>query len=99
VLRHAHRTSGFFKVRGVNVNHTEFEDFMFRQATVVDFRAELYTQDGLEGLRVLIEVTRDAESVKRTFEVTPEVQVLERGTLAREFEKSVKAPRFVDARA
>jgi phenylacetate-CoA ligase len=108
VLRHAHRTSGFFKVRGVNVNHTEFEDFMFRQAAVVDFRAELYTRDGLEGLRVLIELPRDAEpavtaaavaaSVKRTFEVTPEVRVLERGTLAREFEKSVKAARFVDAR-
>lgn len=109
VLRHAHRTTGFFKVRGVNVNHTEFEDFMFRQASVVDFRAELYTRDGLEGLRVLIEVMRDAEpaamaaavaaSVKRTFEITPDIQVIERGTLAREFEKSVKAPRFVDARA
>jgi hypothetical protein len=30
--------------------------------------------------------------------VTPTVVVLETGTLAREFESSVKAPRFVDAR-
>ena len=26
IIRHANRTTGFFKVRGVNVNHTEFED-------------------------------------------------------------------------
>ncbi len=37
-------------------------------------------------------------ATKATFEVTPEVVVLERGTLAREFEASVKAPRFVDRR-
>jgi phenylacetate-CoA ligase len=35
---------------------------------------------------------------KLKFEVTPRVVVLEPGTLAREFEASVKAPRFVDAR-
>ena len=28
--KHAHRTTGFFKVRGINLNHAEFEDFMFR---------------------------------------------------------------------
>ena len=26
MIRHANRTTGFFKVRGVNVNHAEFED-------------------------------------------------------------------------
>ena len=30
MIRHAHRTTGFFKVRGINVNHAEFEDFIFR---------------------------------------------------------------------
>ena len=35
---------------------------------------------------------------KQTFEVTPRIVVLETGTLAREFESSVKTPRFVDRR-
>ena len=30
LVKHAHRTTGFFKVRGINLNHAEFEDFMFR---------------------------------------------------------------------
>jgi phenylacetate-CoA ligase len=39
-----------------------------------------------------------AVRTKTTFEVAPEVRVLEIGTLAKEFETSVKAPRFVDRR-
>jgi hypothetical protein len=42
-----------------------------------------------DGLRV---------AVRDTFGLTPEVAVLEAGTLAREFEASVKTPRFVDRR-
>jgi hypothetical protein len=38
------------------------------------------------------------DGIKRTFEITPLVQVLKRGTLAAEFERSLKAPRFVDQR-
>jgi phenylacetate-CoA ligase len=110
VIRHANRTTGFFKVRGVNINHAEFEDFMFRNADVLDFQAVLETETGTdrEGLRVLIEIKatceenavcpRVAEAVKRTFEISPAVQVLERGSLAAEFERSLKAPRFVDRR-
>ena len=110
MIRHANRTTGFFKVRGVNVNHTEFEDLMFRNAEVLDFQAVLETEDktGREGLRVLIEVkgTCDAETarlqvaeaVKATFEFSPQVELLQRGTLATEFERSLKAPRFVDRR-
>jgi len=37
-------------------------------------------------------------SVRDTFGLTPEVVVLDAGTLAREFEASVKTPRFVDRR-
>ena len=37
-------------------------------------------------------------AVKATFEVTPQVDVLETGTLAKAFESSIKAPRFVDER-
>ena len=109
LLRHAHRTAGFFKVRGVNVNHQEFEDFMFENPAINDFKAELVSEaSGLDLMRVSIEVRRGAQAealrteiVRRTkaaFEVTPEVVVLETGTLAREFESSIKAPRFVDRR-
>lgn len=110
MIRHANRTTGFFKVRGVNVNHAEFEDFMFRNPDVLDFQAVLETEPGtgLEGLRVLIEIKGviDAAAVtlkvigdvKNTFEVTPAVDVLPRGSLAAEFERSLKAPRFVDRR-
>jgi hypothetical protein len=36
--------------------------------------------------------------VRRAFQVAPEVSLLPRGTLAKEFEANVKAPRFVDKR-
>ncbi len=108
VIRHAHRTVGFFKVRGVNINHQEYEDFMFDYPEVVDFKAELVNVGDLDALRISFEATRgtdaDAlaarltEDTKNTFEVTPEMVVLERGTLATEFESSIKAPRFIDRR-
>jgi phenylacetate-CoA ligase len=109
VMRHAHRTAGFFKIRGVNMNHAEFEDFVFRIPEVNDFRVELQTAADREVLRLFIEVKRGldagavarrvAEAVRGTFEVRPDVEVIEIGTLAREFESSVKAPRFLDRRA
>jgi phenylacetate-CoA ligase len=109
VLHHALRTEGFFKVRGVNINHGDLEDFMFAQAAVTDFRAEVVNTGGLDLLRLLVEVRRGVEKaevvralgerVKSVFELTPDIEVLETGTLAREFEKAVKAPRFMDKRA
>lgn len=110
MIRHANRTTGFFKVRGVNVNHAEFEDFMFRNQDVLDFQAVLETEveTGREGLKVLIELKNGVDeaaassividNVKQTFEISPLVQVLARGTLAVEFERSLKAPRFIDKR-
>jgi phenylacetate-CoA ligase len=108
VMRHAHRTSGFFKIRGINMNHAEFEDFMFRIPVVNDFRVELLTVQDRELLKLMIEIKRDAEAasaatkvadaVRATFEVRPDVEVLPIGTLAKEFEASVKAPRFLDRR-
>ncbi len=107
-IRHTHRTTGFFKVSGVNVNHPEFEDFIFQNVEVNDFKCELVTAGARDLLRVSIEVRRGANAqavaevlvrgVKDTFEVTPELVILETGTLAREFESSVKAPRFTDSR-
>lgn len=107
-VRHAHRTSGFFKVRGVNINHADFEDFIFRMREITDFRCELFETGGLDELRVSIELARGVASepaiaalaaqTKQVFELKPQIVVLEPGTLAREFESSVKAPRFADRR-
>ena len=109
VIRHAHRTAGFFKIRGVNINHQEYEDFLFDIPEVNDFKAELVTAaDGTDRFSLSIEIRagvdvaaiseKVASATKSTFEVTPNVSVLDLGTLAKEFETSVKAPRFADKR-
>jgi phenylacetate-CoA ligase len=108
LVKHAHRTTGFFKVRGINLNHSELEDFMFRSVDIADFKAELVTSNDLDTLLLTIETRRGADVaavaaglralVRDTFGLTPEVSVLETGTLAKEFESSVKTPRFVDRR-
>jgi phenylacetate-CoA ligase len=103
MLKHARRTVGFFKVRGVNINHAELEDALFRDPDVVDFRAEVYNADDNDVLHLLVEKragTREGtvEAVRKTFQVTPQVTLLPRGTIAKEFEAAIKAPRFVDKR-
>jgi phenylacetate-CoA ligase len=104
IMRHARRTVGFFKVRGVNINHADLEDAMFRIPEVVDFRAEVYnaaTGNDVLHLHVETRTLKGAgviEAVRRTFQVTPEVSLLPRGTIAREFEANIKAPRFIDRR-
>ena len=108
LIRHAHRTAGFFKVRGVNITHSEFEDFMFAMTEIGDFKAEVLDGEGVDIFRVTVEFVGGAdagkalealtEKTRNTFEVTPEVVIVDRGTLAKEFEKSVKAPRFADRR-
>jgi phenylacetate-CoA ligase len=109
ILEHALRTEGFFKIRGVNINHGDLEDFMFAQGAVQDFKGEAVTAaDGQDHLRLLVELRRGADAsavtraladaVKLKFEQACEVEILAAGTLAQEFEKSVKAPRFVDKR-
>jgi len=103
VMRHARRTVGFFKVRGVNINHAELEDAMFRDPDVVDFRAEVYNQGANDVLHLHVETRagapdRIADTVRKAFQVTPEVTLLPRGTIAKDFEANVKAPRFVDKR-
>jgi phenylacetate-CoA ligase len=109
VMNHARRTVGFFKVRGVNINHNELEDLMFYNPGIQDFKAEVInTDNGLDVLRLLVEPRRGLEtadlgqriaaSVRSTFEVAPEIVFLESGTLGKEFETSIKAARFVDKR-
>jgi len=107
-IRHAHRTAGFFKIRGVNLGHQDLEDFMFRHLEIGDFRAEALNEGGNDILRVCIEVRKGtdagnmtgklAEEIKEKFELAPQLVVLETGTLAKEFEANVKAARFVDRR-
>src|SRR3954469_7546415 len=107
-IKHAHRTTGFFKVRGVNLGHQDLEDFIFRHEEIGDFRAEAINDGGLDALRLCIECRKDVPhgpfvakliiEVKEKFELQPEVVLLETGTLAREFEANIKAPRFIDRR-
>src|SRR5947208_5371634 len=107
-IRHAHRTTGFFKVRGVNLGHQDLEDFMFRHPEIGDFRAEALNEGGNDFLRLSIEVRLGADGagvakalaaqVREKFELVPQVVVLGPGTLAKEFEANVKAARFVDRR-
>src|SRR3989441_4697792 len=108
-LKHAHRTTGFFKVRGVNLGHQDLEDFMFRHLEVGDFRAEALNEGGNDFLRLSIEVRLGADAaavcsavaaaMKEKFELAPQVVALEAGTLAKEFEANIKASRFVDRRS
>lgn len=107
-LKHAHRTTGFFKVRGINLGHPEVEDFMFRSVEIGDFRAEAMNEGGNDVLRLSIEVRRGTDvkgfterlamQFKEKFEIAAAIVVLETGTLAKEFEANIKAARFVDRR-
>src|SRR5436190_10852964 len=107
-VKHAHRTTGFFKVRGVNLGHQDLEDFIFRHLEIGDFRAEALNEGDNDILRLCIEVRRGTDAaamikalsmkVKETFELGPQIVVLEPGTRAKEFEANVKAARFIDRR-
>ena len=61
LVKHAHRTTGFFKIRGINVNHAEFEDFIFRNVDISDFKAELVTERDLDMLLLSVEVRRGVD--------------------------------------
>jgi phenylacetate-CoA ligase len=107
-IKHAHRTAGFFKIRGINLGHQDLEDFMFRHLEIGDFRAEALNEGGNDILRLSIEIRRGTDreallkiltaKIKETFELAPQIVVLETGTLAKEFEANVKAARFLDRR-
>ena len=101
---HSGRTTGFFKVAGVNVNHAELEERLYTVPALRDFRVLATPRD-----RLLVEVEAAPGSeaavaasvgqmVKATFEVRPQVKVLERGTIARDMESQLKPQRFLDQR-
>jgi phenylacetate-CoA ligase len=107
-VKHAHRTSGFFKVRGVNIGHQDLEDLMFRYVEIGDFRAEALNEGDNDILRLSIELRRGVDpdemakkislKIREVFGLAPDIAVLETGTLAREGEANIKAARFVDRR-
>ena len=108
MIRHAARTSGFFKVRGINVNHADFEDFMHRRLNITDFKVEVEETDTLDLMRVSIEVSSTAEAdeaasslqqdIRKIFQLSPEIVILDVGTLEKELQAQVKQQRFVDKR-
>lgn len=108
MIRHAARTSGFFKVRGININHADFEDFMHRRLDITDFKVEVEETETLDLMRVSIEVSnpdateQSANSlltdIRKTFELSPEIAILNPGTLEKELQAQVKQQRFVDKR-
>jgi hypothetical protein len=77
-------------------------------AEIADFKAEVINTGDLDEFTLSIEVSQGidwtpvveslGERTKLKFGLTPKINVLERGTLANEFESAVKAPRFVDRR-
>ena len=62
LIKHAHRTSGFFKIRGININHADFEDFIFRNVEISDFKAELVTERDLDTMLLSVEVRRGVDA-------------------------------------
>jgi len=108
LIQHAARTSGFFKVRGININHADFDDYMMLQMDVADYKVEVHESKTLDVLRVYIEISdtanyleiseRIAGEIKKRFEVSPEVLSLESGTLEAEFKGQIKQNRYIDAR-
>ena len=109
LLSATHTARPAFSKFEVNINHQEYEDFIFDIPEVNDFKAELVTaSDGTDAFLLSIElrpgsdtsvVTQNViDKTKRVFEVTADVHVMQIGTLAKEFESSVKAPRFADLR-
>ena len=108
VLNYVLRTDGVFTLHGVELNHVELEQFMFAQESIADFRAEADEEDGLDVLRLQIEIQRDLDPLacsdalrsafKARFELVPSVEVLVGGTLTRNFEAAPDSPRFADRR-
>ena len=108
MIRHAARTSGFFKVRGININHADFEDFMNRKLGVSDFKVEVEETDTLDTMTLFIELSRGIgkletsrmleSEIRRVFEVTPKITIIELGTLEKELKDQVKQQRFIDKR-
>lgn len=104
LIKHTHRTAGFVKVRGVNIGFTDFEDLMFASPDVADFRVDIHFNGTRDVFDLQVEITGGgsietiAQSVKHTFEITPQITELPVGEVARAFEGAFKPQRFTDRR-
>ncbi len=103
-LVHCGRTLGFFKVRGVNLNHAEVEDGLYQIPALVDFRVSVTPEErllveleGPEPLRAELRVAVEGLFFAR-FGLRCDVAFVERGAIARSLEGQIKAQRFVDRR-
>ncbi len=103
-LVHSGRTTDFFKVKGVNLNHGELEDALFAVPDIRDFRVIVTSSDRL---RVEIEcadgcgpsTSRAVDALlSERFGLRASVELLARGTIARANEGHLKARRFIDQR-
>jgi phenylacetate-CoA ligase len=103
-LVHCGRTLGFFKVKGVNLNHAEVEDGLYQIPVLADFRVSVTAEE-----RLLVEVEGPeprreelAAAVEQLFlarfGLSCDVAFVERGMIARSLENQIKAQRFVDRR-
>ena len=107
-IYHGARASGFFKVRGVNINFADFDDYMLRQLDIADYKVEVSETDTLDQMVVFIELpetsavqdvaARVAHDIKVKFEISPEMEILVPGSLEAEFTGQVKQNRFIDQR-
>jgi phenylacetate-CoA ligase len=103
-LVHCGRTLGFFKVKGVNLNHAEVEDGLYQIRALVDFRVSVTREErllveleGSEPRRAELKAAVEALFLAR-FGLSCDVTFVERGAIAQSFEGQIKAQRFVDRR-
>lgn len=108
VLRLAGRTIGFFKIRGVNINHRELEDLLLANADVADYRVTARLDGDREILEIEVEPALRAnpvalaEAVKAqaagAFGLAPTVTIAPTGLIATELQTQVKQTRVFDRR-
>ncbi len=109
LVKHAHRTAGFVKVRGTNIGFSDLEDLFFKMEIVEDFRVEVNWDKDKDQLDIFVEIqeaaTEEAASgqitgtIQRVFGLMPRVFTQERGTISKEFEGAFKPARIKDNRS
>lgn len=103
-LVHSGRTTDFFKVKGVNLNHAEFEEALYRVPDLRDYQVLVTAGDRLQLRLECVDGSHAQvrEAVDRLlaeqFGLRGDIAYVERGTIAKEDEKQVKARRFIDQR-
>lgn len=108
LLKLAGRTTGFFKIRGININHQELEDVLLAPVEISDYRATALIEGERELLRIEVEpagptpadkaIAAARMAVERAFGIAPVVVAVPAGTIARELQAQVKPTRIVDRR-